>query len=99
MKLSIISTTALAVAVSAVPHGSRHRRHAAAHHRRDVVVETVTNIVTQTAPAAMVYVNQAGQPVSTGWGKGGPGGGWGPQWGQPTSSAAPSAAPSASQGS
>ena len=107
MKLSVISVATLAVAASAVPHGSRHRRHQEAHlRRRDVVVDTVTNVVYTTAAAAVVYVNEAGQPMSTGWGPGGqPTGGWGGQTNSatPTSSSAPQStsappAPESSQG-
>ena len=101
MKLSIVSTAALAVAASAIPL-SRHRRHQEIHeiHRRDVVINTVTDVVTQTAPAAVVYVNQAGETISTAWNQGGqPTGGWGQPWsGQGSSSAAPvsSSAPQSS---
>lgn len=91
MKFSIISTAAFAVAASAVPH-ARHRRHQEIHEirRRDVVIDTVTNVVTQTAPAAVVYVNQAGETISTANKQGGrPTGGWGQPWGgQDTSSSA-----------
>ena len=102
MKLSIISAAVLAVAASAVPM-ARHRRHQEIHqiHRRDVVINTVTDVVTQTAPAVVVYVNQAGQTISTAFNQGGqPTGGWGQPWSSQgsSSSAAPvsSSAPQSS---
>lgn len=92
MKLSIIiSTVALSMTVAAVPHGRRHQHQ---HPNRDVAVEVVTEVATQTAPVAMVYVNQAGVPQYTSWHNGG--NGYQPTYGQPepTSSSAPPAAPS-----
>jgi exo-beta-1,3-glucanase (GH17 family) len=67
MKLSILSTTTLALTAAAVPH-RRHQQH---HHRRDVVVDVVTDVVTQTAPVAVVYVNQDGAPQWTSYHRGG----------------------------
>ncbi len=88
MKLSIISTVALSMAVAAVPHGRRHQHQHA--NRRDVVVDVVTEVATQTTPVAVVYVNQAGAPQYTSWRNGGNG------YHQPTTSSAPPAAPSSS---
>ncbi|KAK3715528.1 Cell surface mannoprotein mp65 [Vermiconidia calcicola] len=57
MKLSIVSSAALALTVAAVPHLAN---------RRDAqAVQTVTAVVTQTAAAAMVAVNQDGTPQYT----------------------------------
>ncbi len=95
MKLSIVSTVALSMAAAAVPHGRRHQyQHA---NRSDVVVHVVTEVATQTAPMAMVYVDQAGAPQYTSWRNDG-NGHHQPTYGQPepTTSSAPSAAPSSS---
>ncbi|KAK3718660.1 Cell surface mannoprotein mp65 [Vermiconidia calcicola] len=57
MKLSIVSSAALALTVAAVPHLANRRDAQAA--------QTVTAVVTQTAAAAMVAVNQDGTPQYT----------------------------------
>lgn len=63
MKAGLLAIAALSAVVSAQPH----RRHAQLHEQRDVVVETAyqTQIeyATVTAPAAIVYVDENGNPI------------------------------------
>ena len=65
MKPSIISITALAAAAAAQPHHRHQQQHQHQVKRQDVVVDVFTDIVTATEPAAIVYVDQNGQPIST----------------------------------
>lgn len=64
MKAGLLAIAALSAVASAQPH----RRHAQLHEQRDVVVETAyqtqVEYATVTAPAAVVYVDQNGQPIS-----------------------------------
>ena len=96
MKFSIFTTVALSLTVAAVPH----RRIQHKHNKREAVVEVVTDVVTQTAPVAMVYVNQAGEPQWTSWQTGGHGHGHHRPTTTPSpTSAAPSNAPSSPESS
>lgn len=62
MKLSIISVVTISAAAAAQPH-RRHHPHPVK--RQDVVVDVVTDVVTTTQAAAVIFVDQNGQPIST----------------------------------
>ncbi|KAK5126425.1 hypothetical protein LTR85_010661 [Meristemomyces frigidus] len=60
MKAGLLCVAALSAAATAQPH-RRHRHHV----KRDVVVVTDIVVATTTAPAAVVYVDGNGNPIST----------------------------------
>ncbi|KAK4549030.1 hypothetical protein LTR36_007486 [Oleoguttula mirabilis] len=61
MKAGLLCLAALSAAATAQPHRRQHHHHA----KRDVVVVTDVIMATATAPAAVVYVDANGNPIST----------------------------------
>ncbi|KAL1303180.1 hypothetical protein AAFC00_006606 [Neodothiora populina] len=64
MKTSIACISALSLATAVMAQPSGHRRHQHLHDKRDVVA-TVTDVVTNTMPDVIVYVDENGNILSS----------------------------------